>query len=146
MPPDAVATGSLMLMAPAGWAIERAIAAVPLSRIAARRAIAPRRLADNADGRQAPASELGLTRIFRPHSLALRPAYARRIAVTSEHNGSDARIVSIRVTLPWLSCCPQPRAAYMCAHAKRQAQLRLLQLRQSRVQHKPIAYRSDGNA
>src|SRR5215472_6287150 len=55
-----------MTMAPAGRAIERAMAAVPLSRIADQRAITPERLSDNADGRHAPASELGLTRIFRP--------------------------------------------------------------------------------
>jgi hypothetical protein len=39
-----------MTMALAGWAIESATAAVPLSRIAEARAIAPERLSDNADG------------------------------------------------------------------------------------------------
>src|SRR5262249_39829806 len=77
MPPNAAATGSLMLMAPAGWAIDRAIAAVPPSRIADRRAIAPQRLADDADGRHAPASQLGLARIFRP-LVSRSPAPGRR--------------------------------------------------------------------
>jgi hypothetical protein len=49
------------------------MAAVPLSRIADRRAIAPGRLSENADGRQAPASQLGLARIFRPSSPGLAP-------------------------------------------------------------------------
>src|SRR5262249_48249052 len=54
-----------MVIALAGWVIARAMAAVPPSRIAERRAIA----ADNADGRQ-----LGLARIFRPSSPDLAPA------------------------------------------------------------------------
>src|SRR5215510_7115007 len=55
-----------MVMAPAGWAIERAMAAVPLSRIAERRAIAPERLADDVGGSQPPAllpPRTGSTRI-----------------------------------------------------------------------------------
>src|SRR5215510_4193666 len=125
-----------MTMAPAGWVIERAMAAVPLSRIADQRAITPERLSDNADGRQAPASELGLTRIFRPPLTRAAPGIR------------EAHCCHLRAQ--WLGCAdrldprhalPNPRAAYMCAHAKRQAQLRLLQLL-----HKPVAYRSDGNA
>src|SRR5262245_11504418 len=73
MPPTAAATRSLMTMALAGWAIERAMAAVPLSSIAERRAIAPERLSDNAGGRQAPASQLGLARIVRPSSPDIAP-------------------------------------------------------------------------
>src|ERR1700745_336928 len=55
-----------MTMAPAGWAIERAMAAVPLSRIAERRAIAAERLADDVGGSQPPAllpPRAGSTRI-----------------------------------------------------------------------------------
>src|SRR5262245_12857502 len=66
MPPNSAASGSLTTMAPAGWAIERAMAAVPLSRIAERRAIAPERLADDVGGSQPPAllpPRAGLTRI-----------------------------------------------------------------------------------
>src|SRR5215475_13178197 len=55
-----------MLMAPAGWAIERAMAAVPLSRIAEQRAIAPEHLSGDVGGSQPPAllpPRAGLTRI-----------------------------------------------------------------------------------
>src|SRR5215471_7595655 len=55
-----------MVMAPAGWAIERAMAAVPLSRIADRRAIAPEHLSGDVGSSQPPAllpPRAGLTRI-----------------------------------------------------------------------------------
>src|SRR5215831_15196696 len=55
-----------MLMAPAGWAIERAMAAVPPSRSADRRAIVPQRLADDIGGSRPPTwlpPRAGLTRI-----------------------------------------------------------------------------------
>src|SRR6516162_4726338 len=136
-----------MVMAPAGWAIERAMAAVPLSRIAEQRAIAPERLADNADSRQAPASELGLTRIFRPPLTRAAPGIreAHCCHLRAQWLGCADRLDPRHAPLAF-AVGPNPRAAYMCAHAKRQAQLRLLQLLQSRVQHKPVAYRSDGNA
>src|SRR5215472_1562929 len=111
-----------MTMALAGWPIERAMAAVPLSRIADQRAITPERLSDNADGRHAPASELGLTRIFRPPLTRSAP-----------HS-------------PGFAVGPDPRATYLRAHAKRQAQLRLLQLFRAACSISPVAYRSDGNA
>src|SRR5215831_9658660 len=66
MPPKAIATGSLILMALAGWAFDRAMAAVPQSRIADRRATAPQRLAD-ALGGSLPRLP-GLTRISPPSS------------------------------------------------------------------------------
>jgi hypothetical protein len=53
-------------MALAGCAIARAMAAVPLSRIADRRAIVPERLSDDVGGSQPPAllpPRAGLTRI-----------------------------------------------------------------------------------
>jgi hypothetical protein len=55
-----------MTMALTGWAIDRAMAAVPPSRIADRRPIAPQRLADDVEGSQPPAllpPRSGLTRI-----------------------------------------------------------------------------------
>src|SRR5947209_2738429 len=55
-----------MLMALAGWAIERAMTAVPLSRIVERRAIAPERLSGDVGGSKPPAllpPRAGLTRI-----------------------------------------------------------------------------------
>src|SRR5262245_9786677 len=59
------ATSLFRTTAPA-FPADQAMAAVPLSRIADQRAIAPEHLSDNADGRQALASQLGLARIFRP--------------------------------------------------------------------------------
>src|SRR5215472_13231105 len=136
-----------MTMAPAGRAIERAMAAVPLSRIADQRAITPERLSDNADGRHAPASELGLTRIFRPPltraAPGIREAHCCHLRAQLARMRGSSRSAPHS---PGFAVGPDPRATYLRAHAKRQAQLRLLQLFRAACSISPVAYRSDGNA
>ena len=83
-----------MVMAPAGWAIERAMAAVPLSRNTDRRAITPERLSQGLGGSQPlllPAREY-VTRMSPP--LALRPvATLHPIIRIKKVDGGNQRII-----------------------------------------------------
>jgi len=89
MPPAAAAVWSLMTIASAGWAIESATAAVPPSRIAARRAMALRCLPDEVGDSQPPAlpSRSGLTHISHPPPSCLPPSWGHLTTTVTAYAG-----------------------------------------------------------